>query len=51
MKIDDHGFHRIVVDSEVENEISIACFRKAGFRPRLPRGTSVVPTATSDPSR
>ena len=40
MKIDDHGFHRIVVDSEVENEISIACFRKAGFRPRLPRGTS-----------
>jgi aminoglycoside 6'-N-acetyltransferase len=22
-----------VVDPEVENEISIACFRKAGFRP------------------
>jgi aminoglycoside 6'-N-acetyltransferase len=31
--IDDHGFHRIVVDPEVENEISIACFHKAGFRP------------------
>ena len=31
--IDDHGFHRIVVDPEVENEISIACFREAGFRP------------------
>jgi aminoglycoside 6'-N-acetyltransferase len=31
--IDDHGFHRIVVDPEVENEIAIACFRKAGFRP------------------
>jgi aminoglycoside 6'-N-acetyltransferase len=31
--IDDHGFHRLVVDPEVENEISIACFRKAGFQP------------------
>jgi aminoglycoside 6'-N-acetyltransferase len=31
--IDDHGFHRIVVDPEVENEIAIACLRKAGFRP------------------
>ena len=31
--IDDHGFHRIVADPEVENETSIACFRKAGFRP------------------
>jgi aminoglycoside 6'-N-acetyltransferase len=31
--IDDHGFHRIVADPEVENETSIACFRKAGFQP------------------
>ncbi len=31
--IDDHGFHRIVVDPEVEIEISIACYRKAGFQP------------------
>jgi aminoglycoside 6'-N-acetyltransferase len=31
--IDDHGFHRIVADPEVANETSIACFRKAGFRP------------------
>ena len=51
MKIDDHGFHRIVVDPEVKNEISVACFRKVGFRPGLPRDTSLVPTATSDPSR
>lgn len=31
--IDEHGFHRIVADPEVENEASIACFCKAGFRP------------------
>lgn len=31
--IDDHGFHRLVADPEVENESAIACFRKAGFRP------------------
>jgi aminoglycoside 6'-N-acetyltransferase len=31
--IDDHGFHRLVVDPEVENEVSIACFKKAGFQP------------------
>ena len=31
--IDDHGFHRVVADPEVENETAIACFRKAGFRP------------------
>jgi aminoglycoside 6'-N-acetyltransferase len=31
--IDDHGFHRIQADPEAENEASIACFRKAGFRP------------------
>ena len=31
--IDVHGYHRVVVDPEVENETSIACFRKVGFRP------------------
>jgi aminoglycoside 6'-N-acetyltransferase len=31
--IDDHGFHRIVIDPEVENEVAIACYRKVGFRP------------------
>jgi aminoglycoside 6'-N-acetyltransferase len=31
--IDDHGFHRLVADPEAENEISIACFRQAGFQP------------------
>jgi aminoglycoside 6'-N-acetyltransferase len=31
--IDDHGFHRNVVDPEVENETAIACFRNAGFQP------------------
>jgi aminoglycoside 6'-N-acetyltransferase len=31
--IDDHGFHRLVADPEVENETAIACFRRAGFRP------------------
>ena len=31
--IDDHGFHRLVAEPEVENETSIACFRKAGFQP------------------
>jgi aminoglycoside 6'-N-acetyltransferase len=31
--IDDHGFHRLVIDPEVENEAAIACFRKVGFKP------------------
>jgi aminoglycoside 6'-N-acetyltransferase len=31
--IDDHGFHGIVGDPEVDNEVSIGCFRKAGFKP------------------
>ncbi len=31
--IDDHDFHRIVAEPEVENETSIGCFRKAGFQP------------------
>lgn len=31
--IDDHGFHRLVIDPEAENEIAIATYRKLGFRP------------------
>jgi aminoglycoside 6'-N-acetyltransferase len=31
--VDDRGFHRIVIDPEAENEVAIACYRKAGFRP------------------
>jgi aminoglycoside 6'-N-acetyltransferase len=31
--IDEHGFHRIVIDPEAENEVAIACYRKVGFRP------------------
>jgi aminoglycoside 6'-N-acetyltransferase len=30
--IDDRGFHRLVIDPEVENEVAIACYRKVGFR-------------------
>ena len=31
--IDEHCFHRIVIDPEVANEVAIACYRKVGFRP------------------
>jgi aminoglycoside 6'-N-acetyltransferase len=31
--IDEHGFHRIVIDPEVANEVAIACYRKVGFKP------------------
>ena len=31
--IDEHGFHRLVIDPEVENEAAIASFRKVGFKP------------------
>jgi aminoglycoside 6'-N-acetyltransferase len=31
--IDDHGFHRLVIDPEAENVAAIACYRKVGFRP------------------
>jgi aminoglycoside 6'-N-acetyltransferase len=31
--IDEHEFHRVVIDPEVENEAAIASFRKVGFRP------------------
>jgi aminoglycoside 6'-N-acetyltransferase len=30
--IDDRGFHRLVIDPAVENEVAIACYRKVGFR-------------------
>jgi aminoglycoside 6'-N-acetyltransferase len=31
--IDEHDFHRIVIDPEVANEVAIACYGKVGFRP------------------
>ncbi len=31
--IDDHGFHRLVIDPEADNEVAIACYRKVGFKP------------------
>jgi aminoglycoside 6'-N-acetyltransferase len=31
--IDEQGFHRIVIDPEVANEVAIACYRKVGFKP------------------
>ncbi len=31
--VDDHGFHRIVIDPEVDNAAAIASYRKVGFRP------------------
>jgi aminoglycoside 6'-N-acetyltransferase len=31
--VDDHGFHRIVIDPEVGNAPAIASYRKVGFRP------------------
>jgi aminoglycoside 6'-N-acetyltransferase len=31
--IDEHGFHRLVIDPEVENERAIASFGKIGFKP------------------
>jgi aminoglycoside 6'-N-acetyltransferase len=31
--IDDHGFHRLVIDPEAENEVAIATYRKLGFKP------------------
>jgi aminoglycoside 6'-N-acetyltransferase len=31
--IDEHGFHRLVIDPEVANEVAIACYRKVGFKP------------------
>ncbi|WP_305092283.1 GNAT family N-acetyltransferase [Prescottella sp. R16] len=30
--VDDHGFHRIVIDPEAANAAAIACYRKVGFR-------------------
>jgi aminoglycoside 6'-N-acetyltransferase len=31
--VDEHGFHRLVIDPELANERAIASFRKAGFKP------------------
>jgi aminoglycoside 6'-N-acetyltransferase len=31
--IDDHGFHRLVIDPAADNDAAIRCYRKVGFRP------------------
>lgn len=31
--VDDHGFHRLIIDPEVENAVAIATYAKVGFRP------------------
>jgi aminoglycoside 6'-N-acetyltransferase len=31
--IDDHGYHRLVIDPAADNAAAIRCYRKAGFRP------------------
>ncbi len=31
--VDDHGFHRIVIDPECDNAAAIASYRKVGFKP------------------
>jgi aminoglycoside 6'-N-acetyltransferase len=30
--IDERGHHRLTIDPEADNEVAIACYRKAGFR-------------------
>ena len=31
--VDDHRFHRLVIDPAAENAVAIACYAKVGFRP------------------
>ena len=31
--VDDHGFHRLVIDPAADNAAAIACYAKVGFRP------------------
>jgi len=31
--IDDKGFHRLIIDPEVDNAVAIAVYEKAGFKP------------------
>ncbi|MFJ6572331.1 GNAT family N-acetyltransferase [Streptomyces sp. NPDC091292] len=31
--IDDHGYHRLVIDPAADNAPAIECYRKVGFRP------------------
>jgi aminoglycoside 6'-N-acetyltransferase len=31
--IEDHGYHRLVIDPAADNAAAIRCYRKAGFRP------------------
>ncbi|MFF2010732.1 GNAT family N-acetyltransferase [Streptomyces sp. NPDC058195] len=31
--VDDHGYHRLVIDPAADNAAAIRCYTKAGFRP------------------
>ncbi|MEU2656365.1 GNAT family protein [Streptomyces sp. NPDC007325] len=31
--VDDHGFHRLVIDPAADNAAAIRCYEKVGFRP------------------
>lgn len=31
--VEEHGFHRLVIDPAADNAAAIACYRKVGFRP------------------
>ncbi|MCT4351530.1 GNAT family N-acetyltransferase [Streptomyces sp. Je 1-79] len=31
--VDDHGYHRLVIDPAADNEVAIRCYAKVGFRP------------------
>jgi aminoglycoside 6'-N-acetyltransferase len=31
--IDDHGYHRLVIDPAADNTAAIQCYRRVGFRP------------------
>ncbi|MFB6505326.1 MULTISPECIES: GNAT family N-acetyltransferase [unclassified Streptomyces] len=31
--VDDHGYHRLVIDPAADNAVAIRCYAKVGFRP------------------
>ncbi|MFJ2899227.1 GNAT family N-acetyltransferase [Streptomyces sp. NPDC087218] len=31
--VDDHGYHRLVIDPAADNTVAIRCYTKVGFRP------------------
>ncbi|MFF8616007.1 GNAT family N-acetyltransferase [Streptomyces sp. NPDC015350] len=31
--VDDHGYHRLVIDPAADNAVAIRCYTKVGFRP------------------